>query len=182
MNEKVIVNLLWKRSESALQAVRDKYFAYCHTISIKIVLNEQDADECFNDLLLKLWESIPPNKPDNLTAYIGKIMRNISINKYKEKKRQKRNGSDLDISLDGIEGFIGVEDDIDDYIVGELISDYLHTLPKVNRMIFVARYWYFEPISEIAENFNFTESKIKSILYRSKNGLKDFLIKEGISL
>lgn len=184
MNDDQIIELYMERSEKAVSETYDKYSAYCNTISFNILQNSEDAEECVNDTFQKAWESIPPDKPDNLKAFLGKIARNISLNKLKYNRTQKRGSGQIDILLSELEECVSdkfsVESEICSKELSQMINSFLAALPTDKRKVFVSRYWYMRSIKEISEQYGMSEGKIKSILFRIRKQLKSYLKKEGM--
>ncbi len=179
-----IIKLYFERSEKAIKETDCKYGSYCLCIADNILYNKQDSEECVNDTYLKTWSSIPPGKPSNLRTYLGKITRNLAINRYNMYSAEKRGGTTMPIILSELEGCIPssfrVEDALDEKLLVELIEDFLKTQSETKRSIFLRRYWYCQSISDIANDFYMSESKVTSILYRQRLKLKEHLEKEGI--
>lgn len=186
MDDKRIIELFWERHESAISVTADKYGKYCHTIAYNILFNHLDAEECVNDTYLGAWNGIPPKKPDNLTAFLGKITRNLAINRYNRHNTSKRGKGQIEIVLSEVENCIpdikGVEQALDEAHLVSVINRFLRAQHKTKRNLFVQRYWYMYPIREISEMHNMSESKVKSILYRMRVELKQNLEKEEIYL
>lgn len=184
MNDEQIVKLYMERSEKAVSETYDKYSAYCNSISFSILQNSEDAEECVNDTFQKAWESIPPNKPNNLKAFLGKIARNTALNRLKHNNTQKRGSGQIDMLLSELEECIpdkfSVENEIYSKQLSQVINDFLEGLKAEKRKIFVSRYWYNRSIKEISEQYNISEEKIKSILFRIRKQLKSHLEKEGM--
>lgn len=184
MNDQQIIELYMERSEKAVSETYDKYSAYCNSISFSILQNSEDAEECVNDTFQKAWESIPPNKPSNLKAFLGKIARNISLNRLKHSKTQKRDSGKIDVLLSELEECISdkfsVENEIDSKQLSQSINTFLEGLTTEKRKIFVGRYWYTRSIREISVQYGISEEKIKSILFRLRKQLKSHLEKEGM--
>jgi RNA polymerase sigma factor (sigma-70 family) len=183
VEDEKIVDLFWERSESAIIETEKKYGQYCKTIAINILGNSEDAKECENDAYHALWNTIPPNRPSVLKAYLGRILRNIAIDKYDYNTAQKRN-SKFDLILSELEECIVSPANVElQYEQGEIakrISEFLWTIDKENRIVFVRRYWYSDSIASIAAQFGMSESKVKSMLFRMRNRLKIYLEKEGV--
>lgn len=183
MKDDEIVALLWQRSEQALKETQNKYGKYCVYISNNILENEQDAEECVNEALNAVWNSVPPQKPNNLKTYIGKLTRNISISRWRENHSVKRCPSEFSVSLDEIEE-IAIDDDFDAKVnadsLSKSLSDFLRTLPNDERNIFIRRYWFGDPIKSICERYDFGESKVKVTLKRTRDKLAQYLKKEGL--
>lgn len=183
MRDEEIIELYFSRSESAISETALKYGNYCGYISQNILDSKDDAEECVNDAYLAAWSTIPPKRPQNLKTYLGKLTRNISIKKREKHKAAKRGGGCANIVLSELEECIAsdnsVEDSIDNAALTECINSFLSSLPPINRVVFVRRYWYVSSISEIAEQYDMSENKVKSILFRLRKRLKEHLGKEG---
>lgn len=186
MTDGEIVKLFWKRNENALELTRTKYGSYCRSIAFNILRNGEDAEECVNDSLLNAWNSIPPNKPRNLRTYMGKLVRNVSINRFEHYSAKKRGGTQTELVLSELECCLPddstVAQSVDAEMINECINTFLKKQPKQKRIIFVRRYWYLSSIKEIANEFSMTESKVTSALFRMRKELKEILEKEGVNL
>lgn len=186
MDDRDIITLYFKRLESAITETAKKYGKYCFSISNNILRNHQDAEESVNDTYLQTWNSIPPTKPNCLSAYLAKIVRNISLNRIKAQKTQKRGSGEYELAYEELEGIISssqsVEDLIDEISLRDLINRWLETLTPEQRMVFVGRYWYFDSIATISTKMDFSVSKTKMLLLRLRNELKEYLESEGVHL
>lgn len=185
MDDTEIVELFWERSEDALREVRGKYEKFCRYISMRILNNPEDADECVNETYLRAWNSIPPSKPDSLRAFLGKIARNLSLDLYNKKRAAKRGGGEPEAVLEELAECIPSEnarDIVEDIALRDALNAFLKTLPADARKIFMRRYWYMSEIREIAHDYNFSESKVKMSLARTREKLRQFLEKEGIDI
>lgn len=186
MKDHEIIDLYWKRKETAISATAEKYGKYCHTISYNILHNNEDAEECVNDTYLGAWKSMPPQRPEHLSAYLGKITRNLSLNRFKRYTAEKRGLGQTELVLSELEDCIpsetGVEQVIDEMVLVNSINQFLRAQSEQKRNIFIRRYWYLYPIRDIAENYGMSESKAASMLFRMRNELKTHLEKEGITL
>ncbi|MBQ9745111.1 MAG: sigma-70 family RNA polymerase sigma factor [Clostridia bacterium] len=185
MEDNEIVKLYFDRSEDAIKETDQKYRNYCYSISKHILENDEDVKEIINDTYLKLWQTIPPNEPDALSSYIGMICRQLSLNRYKEKHRKKRGGGNVDLALDELIECIPSSRDkeiVDRMHMASLLNRFLESLPKKNRIIFIKRYWYLHPVSQIARSQSISESGVKIILFRTRKKLKKFLTEEGIDV
>lgn len=184
MEDHEIIELYWLRSETAISATDKKYGKYCHTISYNILHNSEDSAECVNDTYLQAWKSMPPKRPEKLSAYLGKIVRNLSLNRFRRYAAEKRGFGQTELVLSELEECIpsahGVEQSFDDALLVEAINRFLHEQPEQKRNIFIHRYWYMHPIRKIAGSFGMSESKTTSLLFRMRNELKAQLEKEGI--
>ena len=186
MDDHDIIALYFKRMESAITETANKYGKFCFGISNNILQNRQDAEESVNDTYLQTWNSIPPTKPNCLSAYLAKIVRNISLNRIKAQKTQKRGSGEYELAYEELEGIISspqsVDDMIDEISLKDLIDRWLETLSPEQRMVFVGRYWYFDSVSTISAKMDFSVSKTKMLLLRLRNELKQYLESEGIHL
>jgi len=186
MDDRDIIALYFKRLESAITETAKKYGKYCFSISNNILRNRQDAEESVNDTYLQTWNSIPPTKPNCLSAYLAKIVRNISLNRIKASKTQKRGSGEYELAYDELAGIISspqtVEDLIDEISLRDLINRWLESLSSEQRMVFVGRYWYFDSVTTISTKMDFSVSKTKMLLLRLRNELKEYLESEGVHL
>ena len=183
MEDKKIVELFFERDESALLQTSAKYGAYCSKIALNILGDPEDAGECMNDTLLRTWNSIPPNKPENLKAYLGKIARNLAIDRYDNMSAEKRGGGQYALALEEMSECIADEmSSADNTELSSIIDSFLEKQDKDKRIIFVKRYFYMDPVKEIAKAMSISESKVKTTLFRLRNSLKEELKKEGITI
>lgn len=187
MDDKKIVDLFFERDQKAINEVSNKYFNYLFVISNNIINSFEDAKEIVNDTMLKLWDSIPPNKPENLKSYSAKIARNLTIDKYRKENAEKRGSNNYDLALDELDKYIpsdktDINEEIDNIYFKEKIEEFLDGLKKEERLIFIYRYWYFYSIDEISKKYGFTNSKVKMALLRTREKLKKYLVEEGINL
>ncbi len=183
MEDKQIVEMFWERNESAISAVSQKYERYCKTIVINIVGSATDAEECFNDVLLDVWNSIPPNKPQDLRTYISKIARTNAIDKLRSETAQKRGGKDMKPIIDELTELVSdysVEAVAERHEIIEEINLYLKHLNERKRKVFVLRYWYCCEVSEISAVTGFTEANVYNILKRERKNLLEYLRKRGV--
>lgn len=183
MEDKMIVNLYWERSESAIIETQIKYDRYLKSIAQNILISNEDAEECVNDTYLKTWNSIPQARPESLKAFIGKIARNTALDRYDCLSAQKRVGVSTEMALHELEECIPSGESVcDDYALRSAINGFLASLPKRTRIVFLQRYWYLCKISEIAINVRMSESNVKVLLLRTREKFKAFLEREGITL
>lgn len=184
MEDSKIVALYWERSETAISETSKKYGRYCGYISYNILNNTRDAEECVNDTYMRAWNSMPPHRPGRLQTFLGKITRNLSLNRYKQYHAEKRGFGQTELALSELEDCIhsaaAIDGASDELALTEAINGFLAALPKINRKIFVRRYWYLSSINEIAEQYDMNENKVTSILFRVRNELRRHLEKEGI--
>ena len=184
MDDKEIVALYWERSETAIEETEKKYGRYCHYIARNILYSDQDAEECVNDTYQKAWETMPPKKPELLSAYLGKLTRHIAINRYIHDHADKRSPG-MQMILDEAEEFIPdpVDSDISDEIhLRDAINSFVASLTQEVRVVFVRRYWYMSSVKDIAADYGMTESNVKVMLMRTRNKFKDYLEREGITI
>lgn len=183
MEDEQIVRLYWERKEAAIDETQSKYQNYLMSIAYHVLFDEEDSKESVNDTYLKAWNSMPPHKPNRLSCYLGKITREVSIDRYRRKNSQKRGGSEYALSLSELEecvsGESSPETQIELQLLADSISAYLRTLPEKKRNIFICRYYFLDSIKEIAAYQGASESKIKSSLHRIRMELKEYLKKEG---
>ena len=183
MTDDDIVKLYWDRNETAITESSGKYGAYCSSIAYNILCNRDDADECVNDTWLHAWNAMPPQKPSILSAFLGKITRNLSFDLYKKIHREKRGGDGIDLVLDELAEIVsGGEDPADAYDTAELTRDinlFLDSLSDDKRNMFVLRYWYADSVSSIAKRFGTTENTISVTLNRLRKSLKTYLTERG---
>lgn len=181
MRDEEIINLYWERQEKAIYETDKKYGKYCNTISFNILQNSEEAKECVNDTYLKTWNSIPPQKPNILKVYLGRIARNLAINQYERKKAKKRDYT-LEIALEELNECISsnnnIEEELDYKELVNILNIFLSELSQDKRKIFLERYWYLYSIREISFNNKISESNAKITLLRLRNQLKNYL-KEG---
>lgn len=186
MKDAEIVALYWKRDESAIAVTAETYGNYCYSISYNILRCQEDAQECVNDTYWKAWLSIPPQRPNHLAAYLGKITRNLSIDRIKRLSAQKRGKGQVELALKELESCIpavvGTEQILDEIALTNAISQFLRQQPQAERNIFVGRYWHLYSIADLAQAYDMRESKVASLLFRMRKKLKSYLEKEGISV
>lgn len=184
MDDHAIIDLFWERSDAAIEETAKKYSRYCYYISFNILHDNRDAEECVNDTYLRAWNAMPPKRPNNLAAFLGKITRNLALNKYKLRSAKKRGMGQTELVLaeleDCIPSLARVEDAVDEMQLREAINHFLADSPQIKRRIFIRRYWYMSAIRDIAEQYGMSESKVKSVLLRMRNQLKAKLEMEGI--
>ena len=186
MKDNDIIELYWCRDEKAITATADTYGNYCYSIAYNVLYNNEDAEECVNDTWMNAWNSIPPQRPSRLAIYLGKITRNLALNRYEMKTAQKRGSGQVEIALSELEGCVPSHTEIEQ-IMGEMtlvnaIETFLKAQPRTERNIFIGRYWYLHSIRKLALAYSMSESKVASLLFRMRNKLKLHLEKEGIYL
>ena len=184
MEDIQIIQLYRKRDEQAIQETEKKYGGFCYQISYHILENHEDAGECVSDTWLNTWESIPPQNPTSLQAYVGKIVRNISLNVWKKKHAKKRYAgmemlfSELEECLEDGQS---VENQIEMQELTKAINEWLRMLKKEDRNLFLQRYWFGYPVKELANQRKESAKKLSVRLFRLRASLKKNLEKEGFS-
>ena len=188
MDDHQIVDLFFNRREAAIGEASNKYGGRMLLTAMNILQSRQDAEECLNDALLKAWESIPPVRPMILGAFLVKISRNLAINKYRSKSAAKRGGGETSIMLSELEDCIRAGNGTEPekaYEAAQLtaaINTFLASMNQTARVAFVLRYFYGESIAGICERFEMSESKIKSLLFRTRKKLAEYLKKQDINV
>lgn len=186
MDDEKIVQLYFDRNEKAIEETANKYGRYCTSIATNILGNLQDAEECVNDTYLQAWNSIPPHRPTALSTFLGKIVRNLSFNRYKHNTRDKRGGGEIPLVLDELAECVSDRDDVPHgYAMKELVSainDFLDTLPETKRNVFVCRYWFTDSIADIAKRYGMERATVSMMLSRTRTQLHNYLTKQGYDL
>jgi len=186
LEDERIIELYWNRNEDAISETAKKYGSYCNEIAWNILHCKEDVEECVNDAYFHTWEAIPPQWPKIFIAFLGKIARNQSLDKYKYLTREKRGHGSVPLVLDELEDCItsdiNIEKEYEITVITDLINEFLTTLNEVERFIFVRRYWYLDTISIIASRSLKSENNVKSILFRIRKKLKATLNKEGVHI
>lgn len=183
LEDKEIIALYQNRDENAIRQTEKKYSGYLTAIALNILGNREDGEECVSDTYLKAWNTIPPNIPAMLKYYLGKITRELSIDRLRKKTSRKRGGTEYDLSLDELDECTGsgdsTEQEADMSMLVELIEKFLHCCSDDERDIFVCRYYFCDSLKEIAGYFGVNVSKIKNTLFRTRSALKKYLESEG---
>lgn len=183
MEDSKIVELYWQKNENAIKETNTKYGAYCYAIADNILHNREDSEECVNDTWLKAWNAIPPQKPKKLQMFLAKITRNLSFNRFNARSAEKRGGGELVLVLDELAECLSSESDVaSEYEARELgrcIKKFVRALPERDSNVFVRRYFFTEPVAQIAKKYGLTENNVMVILSRTRIKLKTYLIKEG---
>lgn len=183
MKDEEIVRLYWQRNESAITETQHKYGSYLTKISYNILHDTEDTQECINDTYLSAWHSMPPHRPNILSSYLAKIARRISIDRLRSRTREKRGGGEYELSLEELNECIPTGDrtaeEADLRVLAQSINRYLRTLPPQQRNVFIGRYFYADSLSDVAAYYRMSIPKTKSMLHRTRQGLKKHLTKEG---
>lgn len=185
MEDRKIIDLYHSRDESAVAETDRKYGSFCRAIAMNILSIREDADECVNDTWHAAWCKIPPERPESLRAFLGRITRNLSISRYRASRAQKRY-SGLELMLSELEecvpSGVSVEQAVERKELGEHISDWLETLREEDRRLFIRRYWYGETAKRLAAEENCTENAIVQRMRWLRRRLKAYLETKGVSL
>lgn len=184
MEDHEIIRLFFDRSQAAISAVSEKYGAYCLKIALNILSSREDSEECVNDAFLKAWELIPPNNPQQLSAFLGKLTRNLAISKRRYGMAEKRGKGNTDVILDELAEVIPSDSSVElqqerKELTAE-INRFLKKLPLQKRNIFISRYWYCNSVKDIAAQNGLSESNTSVILNRTRKKLKQHLEKKGM--
>ena len=183
MDDKSIVDLYFSRNQDAIAQTDQKYGRYCYCIAYNILTNKEDAEESVSDTYMTAWSAIPPRRPSVLATFLGKITRHISIDRWRARSASKRGGGEVTLALeelnDCIAGMQNVEMDYERKEIVKAYVNFLDTLPITERRVFLCRYWYVESIETIADKFGFSQSKVKTMLHRTRAKLRKQLAEEG---
>lgn len=184
MDDSRIVDLYWQRSEQAIAETQKKYGTYCYRIAYNILTSKEDAEESVSDTYMTAWNTIPPRRPSVLATFLGKITRHISIDRWRTRSAYKRGGGQLVLVLEELEECIASNENVEQtYAKKELLAAYtrfIEKLPVTERRVFLCRYWYLDSIGDIALKYGFSESKVKSMLHRTRQKLNRCLVEEGL--
>ena len=182
MDDRALVELFLQRDETAPEKAAETYRSACIGVAMNLLHDKEDAEECVNDVWLTAWERIPPEEPTYFGAWLCRVARNLALKRLEHKQAQKRTAEVL--PLDELaESLRGVgEDFTEDSRLRQVINDFLRELPKESRQMFLRRYWFGNSVKDIARRFACTESRVKSSLFRTRNMLRGYLEKEGVSV
>jgi len=180
MTEEEIIDLYWQRNEDAIAETKQKYGRYCRVVAQNVLGNDMDAEEVISDACFKAWNTIPPEKPSSLKAYLGRMTRQLAINRVEKQTAQKRGGGEYTLALEELEGCIGESaDPVEQIALKDAMNAFLRSLPTQTRQIFALRYWHFYSVVDIAKHLGISQSKVKMQLLRSREKLRSHLNKEG---
>ncbi len=186
MEDQEIIDKIWERKEEGLQALTEKYAHYCYTVSYGILRSAEDVDECVNDTWLRVWNAIPPHRPNHLAGFLAKIIRNLSLNYAQKLHAQKRGGYEVTYVLEELSECVSdgkrVEERMERQELIHAIEMFLRKQSPKKRIVFLRRYFYMDSIKEIAEKLEIKEGSVKSILSRMRGDLQSWLEKEGVYL
>jgi RNA polymerase sigma-70 factor (ECF subfamily) len=185
MDDKKIVELYFERNEEAIRETDRKYGKYCFYIAQNILCHREDSRECVNDTYVRAWNAIPPHRPSRLSTFLGKITRNLALDRYAYRKAEKRLDNtalvyeELSECIPDPAGKGSVEDEV---VLKMAVDSFLSTLDKQKRTLFLRRYWYLSPIKELARDFSMSESNVKITLHRIRLQFKEHLAQQGIEI
>ena len=182
MDDKQIIDGLFQRSEDALAHMSRKYEKLCYKLAGNILNDPQDCEECVNDAYLGVWNSIPPNRPDSLMAYLCRIVRNVCLKKYRYNTADKRN-SQMDVAIDELSGILSAREDVEGQVeaarLTEAINAFLGKLKQTDRVVFMRRYFFSDSYEDIALMAGISEKNVSVKLTRIRNRLRDYLNARG---
>ena len=186
MDDQEMIALFFRRDQDAIRAAREQYGGMCTALAHRILGSGEDAEECVSDALLSAWESIPPQRPRSLGAYLAALTRNQALDRLRRDSARKRGGGEAALALHELEESIpapsSVEDAVESRMLAESLDRFLRSLPDRDRRAFLRRYWYLCPVKEVARLGGMSDSAAASLLRRLRKKLKQHLEKEGISL
>jgi len=186
MEDKEIISLYLDRNERAIEETAHKYGKSLKSIALRILADEDDGNECVNDTYLRVWNTVPPTIPTHFSAFLHRIARSISIDRYRARKTNKQKASEYTASLEELQECIAGKETPQECLELQLltksIETYLKGLKREQRQIFLCRYYFMDPIKKIAQYFAISEGKVKSTLFRIRCGLKEYLQQEGFFL
>lgn len=183
MEDSQIIELFWQKNPEAISKTANKYGAYCSTIAKNILHNAEDSEECVNDTWLHAWNAIPPQRPNALRMFLAKITRNLSFDRFIAQNAEKRGGGEIPLVLDELAeclaGETDVEAEYESRELGQCIRQFVRILPERDGNVFVRRYFFTEPVADIAKRYGLTQNNVMVILSRTRRKLKAHLLKEG---
>jgi len=183
VDDRHIIELFEQRNAAAIHETQQVYGRQLTAIAMAVLSDPQDAEECVSDGLLRAWNSIPPQKPRNLGAFIGKMVRGLAIDRLRAREAAKRGSGEYQLSLEELSQCVGGADTaFETAALTEAIENYLKTVPPETRWMFLRRYFHFDSIKDIARARAVTQSRVKSTLFRARQGLRAYLEKEGFDL
>ncbi len=186
MLDREIVEMYWQRNEDAIPETEKKYGSYLLKIAANILSDAEDSREVVNDTYYRAWCTMPDNRPEKLNLYLAKIVRDLSIDIWRTRRRKKRAGSEYALSLEELEEAVpaaeSTEDTVEKKLMIEEINAYLRSLPILERQVFIGRYFYADPAKMIGRYLGISESKVRNLLHKVRKNLKAYLEKEGYSL
>ena len=182
MEDQGIIALFFDRSEQAIEETDKKYGGYCYSIAYNILFNREDSEESGSDTYLAAWNTIPPRRPNFLNAFLAKMTRHISIDRWRKRSAKKRGGGEIFLALEELEDCVDSSSTETEYEKKELsrvLNQFLSSLPETERNVFLCRYWYLDSIQTISEVSGFSQSKVTSMIHRLRGKLRKKLSEEG---
>ena len=183
MEDHAIIDLYWSRDPEAIRRTGEKYGNYCRTIARNILPDRRDAEECVNDTWLGAWNAMPEARPSLLAPFLGKITRNLAFDRWRAGRTEKRGGGELPLVLDELVECVSPADTLQALEAAELeeaVNRFLRALPERECNIFLRRYWFTEPMADIARRYGMRETTVRTSLFRSREKLRRYLEKEGL--
>ena len=184
MEDQDIVDLYWQRSDLAISETEQKYGRYCRSIAGHICAVPEDAEECVSETWWRAWNLMPDKRPAVLSAFLGRITRNLALDRVREQNRKKRGGGETSLALEElaecVPDRVDLERDMEDRELERAVGSFVAGLPETEKTVFVLRYWYLAPVSAISERLGCSQSKTKGILFRTRKKLKAFLQEENL--
>ncbi len=179
MDDAGIVDLYWQRSERAIEETERKYGPYCRTIAYNILHDAEDTEECVDDTWMGAWSSMPDKRPARLSAFLGRITRNLALNQIARQNSRRRGGGELPLALeelgDCVPAAFDLEEELEAKELAEKLQRFISGLPRTQRRVFLGRYYYLLSIEELAARSGFSRSKVKSMLFRMRQKLLAYL-------
>jgi len=172
-----IIELYFARDELAIEETAKRYGGVCMQVSMDILKDRMDAEECVSDTWLQTWRSIPPQRPTILKAFLCRITRNLSINRLRERKAKRRD-KDMTLSLEELEGVLAIPEEQSEGL-SELFSEFLRGLEREDRLLFMGRYWHGYAVGDLAQHYGMTPNAVTKRLGRTREKLRDYLNERG---
>ena len=186
LEDSEIIRLYWQRDELAIRASEAKYGSYCLAIARNILASAEDAEETVSDTWLRAWNAMPPQRPARLSAFLGRITRNLAFDRYRRQSADKRGGGELAQVLEElaecVSGGTGTEEASENRELGEALNGFLSALPKEKRRLFLGRYWYARSVADLAKSSGMTEGAVSVALHRLRGKLRSYLKERGFEL
>lgn len=183
MDDEQILALYWQRDERAIAETAARYGPYCRRIAHNILADEQDAEECLNDTWLRAWGTIPPHRPERLSTFLGKLTRELSLSRLRARLAQKRGGGEAALALEELSECVpgpgDAQQELEAKELARALNAFLATLRQEERDLFVSRYWFLTLLEELGRRSGWSQSRLKSALYRTRKKLYDYLREEG---
>ena len=184
MEDEKIIDLYWTRSENAIAETADKYGKYCYSIAYNILTNNEDTEETVSDTYMAAWKAMPPKRPAILATFLGKITRHLAIDRWRKRNRYKRGGGEIILALEELQDCVSDTQSVESIYERKrfaiVFNRFLESLPDTERRVFLCRYWYLDSISDIAGYYGFSDSKVATMLYRTRKKLRTLLEREEL--